>query len=54
MIKTFKEFIKDYQEYYQCKDFRIKTEEDMEDVVYNIYGLLKVDIDYENKIIEIW
>lgn len=54
MIKTFREFIKDYQDYYKVIHFRISTQDDMEYVVEDMYGLYNVDIDYEHKIIEIW
>lgn len=54
IIKSFKEFIKDYQEYYNAKDFIIKTESDFEDVIYELYDKEGFDIDYEHKIIEIF
>ena len=54
MIKTFKEFSKDYYEFYNEKDIIIRTEKDFEMVVEELYSREGFDIDYENKIIEIF
>lgn len=53
---SFKEFINDYREYYNDhnKCFSIKTEEDMEEVIYDIYSTDNFDVDYEHGIIELY
>lgn len=54
MIKTLKEFGKDYKEYYQCEKCYIRTQGDLEDVVYDLYDLQHADINYDERIIDIW
>ena len=53
---NFKEFIKDYREYYneQDKHFKIGSEEDMEDVIYDLYNVESYEVDYDRKIIELY
>lgn len=52
---TFKEFITDYQNYYNCKDFYIHDLNEFEDVIYDLYDRCNgFDINYETKTIEIY
>jgi len=53
---SFKEFINNYREYYNdnSKCFNIITEEDMEEVIYDLYSVESYEIDYENKAIELY
>jgi len=53
---SFNEFIKNYREYYNyhSKCFNIGTEEDMEEVIYDLYSIESFEIDYENKVIELY
>ena len=55
-IVTFKRFVKDYREYYSetNKRFNIRTEEDMEEVIYDLYSVESYEVDYENKVIELY
>lgn len=50
---SFKQFCKDYINYYDIKDGKvsIKTETDMDEVIFNIYDTDLYEIDYEYKII---
>ena len=57
MEKTFKEFSKDYGRYYGLKTgeyFRIETEDDMQEVIYDLYDTEDFEVDYENKVIFIY
>jgi len=52
---AFKNFIKDYREYYnECNDFKINTEQDMEEVIYDLYSVESYEVDYDRKIIELY
>jgi hypothetical protein len=51
---TFKQFISDYEEYYQEKLTTIRTESDMQEILYNIYDTDSFEMDYENKLIELY
>lgn len=52
---TFKEFVIDYQNHYNCKDFCIHDSNEFEDVIYDLYDRENgFDINYEDKIIEIY
>lgn len=54
-IISFKDFINDYREYYNVHDFiKIGTESDMQEVLYDIYNTDQFEIDYENKLIELY
>lgn len=54
MIKSFKEFAKDYYKFYNTKNVVIRTESDFEIVIEELYDKERFDIDYENEIIEIF
>lgn len=49
----FKQFCKDYIDYYDIEDGKvsIKTETDMDEVIFNIYDTDLYEIDYEYKTI---
>lgn len=51
---TFKEFIKDYKAYYNCKEVFIRDEYEAEEVIYNLYNTDKFEFNYETKIIELY
>lgn len=52
MKVTFRKFDRDFREYYGIKgNYTIRTDEDMQEVMYELYDTDKFDIDYENKII---
>lgn len=51
---TFREFCKDYSEYYQTKEVYIATESDMQEVIWELYDTENFEINYDNKIIEIY
>lgn len=55
-IILFKKFMEDYKSYYneQNDNFEIRTEEDMQEIIYDIYDTDKFEINYENKTIEIY
>lgn len=55
MIKTFKEFIKDYNEFYQT-NLRVVNINSHEifDVMYDLYDSDDFDINYDEKTIEIF
>lgn len=55
MEKTFKDFCKDYREYYQVKGrFYIPTEDDMQEVIYDLYDTEDFEVDYENEVVFIY
>lgn len=54
MIKTFKEFINDFKEYYPNSPVRITDELDMMETCYEMYGTDNFEIDYENKTLELF
>lgn len=54
MIKTFKDFCKDYKLYYKDIYIRITNENAMCEVCCDLYNLDKFEIDYENEVIEIY
>lgn len=51
---TFKEFISDYRECYNCKEVYIRGEQEAEDVMWDLYDTDSFEFDYENKIIELY
>jgi hypothetical protein len=53
---SFNDFIKDYREYYdeRSKHISIRTEDDMQEVLFDIYDVENFEIDYENEIIELY
>lgn len=53
-IISFKQFIKDYEEYYSEKITTIRTEYDMEEVIWDIYDTDKYEFDFDKKIIELY
>lgn len=53
-VVSFKEFVKDYRSYYNCKDVFIRDESDAEEVIEELYGTDKFEFDYENKTIELY
>lgn len=54
MIKTFKEFARDYKKYYQISYVSIYDEDEMKEDLLCIYGTQNFEIDYENRIIELF
>lgn len=54
MIKSFKEFAKDCQGRYKVKFIRIANEDEMGEVLYDLYDAENFEMDYENKIIELY
>lgn len=50
---TFKEFIKDYREYYEVDEVRFSYS-DMEEILFCIYDTDNYEIDYDNKVIELF
>ena len=55
----FKQFIKDFKEYYDIKQgehFRIENQRDMDEVIFEIYDKenTQYEIDYENNLIELY
>jgi hypothetical protein len=55
-IVSFKEFIKDYMGYYNAKNnnFSIRTNEEMQEIMYDIYDTDNFEINYDNKTIEMY
>ena len=56
-ITSFDKFIKDYQNEFlngKPEKFLVKTEDDMIDVIYQLYNTDKFDIDYEFKTISVF
>jgi hypothetical protein len=53
---TFKQFTKDYEEYYQEKLTAIRSNLDMDEVIDALYNIdeLHYEINYENKLIELY
>jgi len=51
---TFKQFVKDFKDYYECKEVFIKTESEAEEVIYDLYETDNFEFDYENKVVELW
>lgn len=52
---TFKQFNKDFREYYNVKDsYTIRTHSDMEEVIYDLYNTDDFDINYDKNIIELF
>ena len=51
---TFKEFIGDYREYYDCKEVYIRDEREAEIVMWDLYDTDSFEFDYENKIIKLY
>lgn len=55
MRKTFKEFDKDFRNQYNISgNYVIQTNSDMEEALYELYGAERYDIDYENRVIELF
>lgn len=54
ICKTFKEFIKDYRNYYNEKVVRVVDESEMQEVCYDLYNTENFEIDYEAKTIELF
>jgi hypothetical protein len=52
----FKDFIKDYKEYYSDNSeiFTIRTRDDMQEILYEIYNTEDFEIDYDRKLIELY
>ncbi|WP_297993877.1 hypothetical protein [uncultured Clostridium sp.] len=55
MIKTFKEFVDDYNDYYQT-NFNVVRVNSLElpEVMYYLYDTEDFEIDYDKKIIELY
>lgn len=55
MIKTFDQFVKDYNEYYQenVRVVRISTME-IDEIMFNLYDSDDFEIDYDNETIEVF
>ena len=52
MRVTFKKFDRDFRDYYGIKGYyTIRTEEDMQEVIDELYDSDNFEVDYENKII---
>ena len=50
MRVTFKKFDRDFRDYYGIKGYyTIRTEEDMQEVIYELYDSDNFEVDYENK-----
>lgn len=54
MIIKFKEFISNFQDYYQTKEVVVFSESDMQEICYDLYDTDNFEIDYENKTIELF
>lgn len=53
-VITFKQFTIDYKEFYKEKLTTIRTELDMQEILYDIYDSDSFEVDYENKLIELY
>lgn len=53
---SFKDFKKDYKEYYkdEGKYLMISTYSEMEEIINDLYGTDKFEMDYEHEIIELY
>lgn len=53
---SFKDFKKDYKEYYKDEDkyLMISTYSEMEEILFDLYSTDKFEMDYENEIIELY
>jgi len=53
---SFKDFKKDYREYYNDKKkcFKISTYSEMEEILFDLYNTDKFEIDYEHEMIELY
>lgn len=55
MKVTFRKFDRDFREYYGIKgNYSIRTEKDMQEVMYDLYGSDDFEVDYENKVIFVY
>lgn len=53
-IKTFDDFITDYNHYYQCKFKELHLNDaDLEEVIFDLYDTDNYEINYDEKTIEI-
>jgi|GEM_PF-4920881 len=56
MIITFKEFDNHFRKHYQLKkeSYTIESEYDMQEILYELYNIENFEIDYNNRIIELF
>ena len=53
MVKTFSDFITDYNHYYQCKFKELHLNDaDLEEVIFDLYDSSDYEINYDEKTIE--
>lgn len=50
---TFKEFIKDYRDFYKCHEVIVKNEEEAEIVFWDLYECDLFEFNYEDKLIDL-
>lgn len=51
---SFKQFCIDFKKYYNIDSVEIRTQSDMDEDVYEIYDSEDYEVDYENKIINLY
>lgn len=51
---TFKQFGKDYKEYYHCKEVFVSDFSDAEEVMSDLYDTTDFEFDYERRIVELY
>lgn len=52
---TFKKFDRDFRDYYNIRgNYSIRTESDLQEIIYELYDTDKFEVNYEEKIIEIY
>ena len=51
---TFKEFTKDFKDYYKCNEAEIRNVSEAEIIMWDLYEVEDYEFDYERRIIELY
>ncbi|MBS5307747.1 hypothetical protein [Clostridium sp.] len=53
-IVTFRQFKKDFREYYKCDEVNVRDQIEAEIVMWDLYDCDLFEFNYEDKTIELW